>query len=145
MERCHRESRFVVHCSFRDIIRLTELLTLLAIDRVHRIGQEKTVYVKHFIVSLIQPSAAHCYFIQSVSHDGPCAHPCLVCYCCPLRIGRRHDRRSHPPDSEAQDSARKGSVPRDSGKGQGSRPGEHREFETHVRRLSANTLPLYRL
>lgn len=23
----------------------------LAIDRVHRIGQEKTVYVKHFVVS----------------------------------------------------------------------------------------------
>jgi hypothetical protein len=25
-------------------------LSLLAIDRVHRIGQEKTVYVTHFIV-----------------------------------------------------------------------------------------------
>lgn len=25
-------------------------ISLLAVDRVHRIGQEKTVYVKHFIV-----------------------------------------------------------------------------------------------
>ena len=31
----------------------------LAIDRVHRIGQEKTVYVKHFIVSsATSPSGA---------------------------------------------------------------------------------------
>lgn len=29
-----------------------------AIDRVHRIGQEKTVYVKHFIVSLDLRSVA---------------------------------------------------------------------------------------
>lgn len=31
---------------------VTGSLCLVAIDRVHRLGQEKTVYVKHFIVSL---------------------------------------------------------------------------------------------
>jgi hypothetical protein len=29
----------------------------LAVDRVHRLGQEKTVYVKHFIVSRLRPSS----------------------------------------------------------------------------------------
>ena len=31
-------------------VRLTLIWFPLAIDRVHRLGQEKTVYVKHFIV-----------------------------------------------------------------------------------------------
>jgi hypothetical protein len=30
-----------------------DLVFYSAIDRVHRIGQEKTVYVKHFIVNLV--------------------------------------------------------------------------------------------
>ena len=37
--------------TFIDLQNLAD--RLIAIDRVHRIGQENTVHVKHFIVSLI--------------------------------------------------------------------------------------------
>ena len=33
----------------------TDEIDLVAVDRVHRIGQEKTVYVTHFIVSASSP------------------------------------------------------------------------------------------
>lgn len=52
VERGCRKSRLVVAiaiiCSFRPTI-------TLAIDRLHRVTQERTVYVKHFIVSRFKP------------------------------------------------------------------------------------------
>lgn len=45
MERCSGESRSAV---FNELNQLN--ISFSAIDRVHRIGQDKTVYVTHFIV-----------------------------------------------------------------------------------------------
>jgi len=44
-----RQLRTKVYCPLNHAHRVTPTPST-AIDRVHRIGQEKTVYVKHFIV-----------------------------------------------------------------------------------------------
>ena len=73
---------------------LTVLIFATAIDRVHRIGQEKTVYVKHFIVS----------------------RSSLILICPILTVGpggRSHYRRPYTPDPKTEDRHRERGLPRE--------------------------------
>lgn len=73
------------HPQPESVVVFTLTTRVAAVDRVHRIGQEKTVYVKHYIVSAL-PSAFHPF-------------PNMI-------SGIQHNRGSHSTDSEAEDGNR---------------------------------------
>jgi broad specificity phosphatase PhoE len=84
-----RESRQVLAA---DILSLSQRVAA-AIDRVHRIGQEKTVYVTHFIVGiLIVLLLPHILTI--------------------IRSDRQHDRGPNTSDTEKKDGHYQGGIPR---------------------------------
>jgi hypothetical protein len=68
-----------------------DLVLYLAIDRVHRLGQDKTVYVTHFLVRCL---SIHILFVPHA------------------KIDIKHNRRPDSPNTKTQNSNSKRGFPR---------------------------------